>query len=95
MVTIIQGGHVKISSPSLRPRLYLDSGDKGYVSAGSAANSNTSNHRHGGDTGGGGRGDDEKSGGDGRHDRSRNAVDRLAESEKQVHGVSKLRCLFP
>ncbi|CAM9429127.1 unnamed protein product, partial [Laminaria digitata] len=31
VVNVLQGGPVKLSSPSLRPRLYLHPGDKGYV----------------------------------------------------------------
>lgn len=34
MVSILSGGHVKISSPSRRPRLYLNPGDKGYIGSG-------------------------------------------------------------
>ncbi|CAN0037910.1 unnamed protein product [Scytosiphon promiscuus] len=82
MVTTIQGGHVKISSPSLRPRLYLPSGDKGYASTASAANSNTSN-RGGGGTGGGGSGVRNNASSGGR-DCGGEAAGGLAESEKQV-----------
>lgn len=32
-VSILQGGHIKLSHPSLRPKLYLSPGDKGYVSS--------------------------------------------------------------
>lgn len=81
MVSIIQGGHVKISSPSLRPRLYLHSGDKGYTSAGSAANSNT-NNRGGASTGA--RGDEKHGSRRGRRERGGEGVDRLAENERQV-----------
>ena len=69
MLTIIQGGHPKISSPSLRPRLYLYPGDKGYVGAGSALGNSTGD---GINPGAGGDGGDGSAGG------------RLAESERQV-----------
>ena len=36
VVAVLQGGAVKLSSPSLRPRLYLNPGDKGYVGGSSA-----------------------------------------------------------
>lgn len=72
MLTIIQGGHVKISSPSLRPRLYLYPGDKGYVGGGSATGTSPT-----GEGGGGGNGTGRSSGDVG-------AADRRAESERQV-----------
>eukprot|EP00903_Cladosiphon_okamuranus_P017020 g15687.t1 len=71
-VTIIQGGHIKISSPSLRPRLYLYPGDKGYIGGGSATGAGPSSEGGGG-CNGAGRG----TGGDG-------VDDRRAESERQV-----------
>eukprot|EP00752_Nemacystus_decipiens_P017735 g15902.t1 len=67
-----QGGHVKISSPSLRPRLYLYPGDRGYVGGGSATGTSPS-----GDGGGGNSGTGGSPGGVG-------AADRRAESERQV-----------
>ena len=73
MVTIMQGGHVKISSPSLRPRLYLYPGDKGYIGGGSAAGTGPSGDRGGGSSSGAGGG----TGGVG-------VADRRAESERQV-----------
>lgn len=72
VLTIIQGGHVKISSPSLRPRLYLYPGDKGYVGGGSATGTSPK-----GDGGGGSDGTSRGPGGVG-------AADRRAESERQV-----------
>lgn len=72
VVTIIQGGHVKISSPSLRPRLYLHSGDKGYIGGGSATGTGPSS-----DGGGGSSGAGRGTGGAG-------VADRRAESERQV-----------
>ncbi|CAM9260537.1 unnamed protein product, partial [Hapterophycus canaliculatus] len=80
-LTMIQAGHVKISSPSLRPRLYLHPGDRGYASPGSAADPNASNRgvlRTGGGTG------VEKKWSGGRGDRGGEAVVRPMESEKQI-----------
>lgn len=72
MLNIIQGGHVKISSPSLRPRLYLYPGDKGYVGAGSATSTSPSADGTAGNNGTGCG-----PGGVG-------AADQRAESERQV-----------
>lgn len=37
VVSILQGGHIKLSHPSLRPKLYLSPGDKGYVGSSAAS----------------------------------------------------------
>ena len=72
MVTIIQGGHIKISSPSLRPRLYLYPGDKGYAGGSSTTGASPSGNGRGSSNGVGC-----VAGGVG-------ATDRRAESERQV-----------
>lgn len=41
MVAILNVGHVKLSSPSRRPRLYLSPGDKGYVGSGTTSGAAT------------------------------------------------------
>lgn len=34
VMSVLQGGHIKLSNPSLRPRLYLDAGARAYSGAG-------------------------------------------------------------
>ncbi|CAM9531693.1 unnamed protein product, partial [Ectocarpus sp. 8 AP-2014] len=93
VLTTMRGGHVKITSPSLRPRLYLYPGDKGYVGGGgSTVNANTDSRDGGkrsstGCSNGevGGSGGINVAGGDrDRQNQGGTGVDRRVESERQV-----------
>ncbi|CAM9319203.1 unnamed protein product, partial [Ectocarpus sp. 13 AM-2016] len=93
VLTTMRGGHVKITSSSLRPRLYLYPGDKGYVgSGGSTMNANIDSRNEGkrsstgcSNGGVGGSGDINGAGGDrDRQNQGGTEVDRRMESERQV-----------
>ncbi|CAM9396146.1 unnamed protein product, partial [Ectocarpus fasciculatus] len=93
VLTTMRGGHVKITSPSLRPRLYLYPGDKGYVGGGGSTMNTNTNTRDGGkrsstgcnESGVGGNGGINGAGGD-RDSQNQGGtdVDRRVESERQV-----------
>ncbi|CBJ32014.1 expressed unknown protein [Ectocarpus siliculosus] len=93
VLTTMRGGHVKITSPSLRPRLYLYTGDKGYVGGGGSTMNANTDSRDGGkrssagcsNGGVGGSGGINGAGGDrDRQNQGGTEVDRRVESERQA-----------